>query len=113
MPFIDIKTNIDVPHDNQVTIKSKLGEAITAVPGKSEKWLMVEIEPECALWFSGESAPAAMVEVSIYGGASSSVYSAMTEKICNILKNELEIRPDRVYVKYTETENWGWNGSNF
>ena len=23
------------------------------------------------------------------------------------------ISPDRVYVKYGETANWGWNGGNF
>ncbi len=30
---------------------------------------MVGVEPECALWFQGTDAPAALVEVSVYGGA--------------------------------------------
>lgn len=26
---------------------------------------------------------------------------------------QLSIDPSRIYVKYSETPNWGWNGSNF
>ena len=95
MPFINVKTNIPVSENAQEALKTRLGQAIEAIPGKSEAWLMVGVEPECALWFQGTDAPAALVEVSVYGGA------------------EPDIDPARVYVKYAETPNWGWNGGNF
>jgi phenylpyruvate tautomerase PptA (4-oxalocrotonate tautomerase family) len=113
MPFINVKTNTPVSQDKMQTIKSSLGQAITAIPGKSESWLMVGIEPDYALWFKGSDAPAAMVEVSVYGGASPSAYSNLTAQVTDILNNSLGISPDRIYVKYFETPNWGWNGSNF
>lgn len=46
MPFINVKTNAAVPYEKETAIKSALGQAITAIPGKSESWLMVGIEPE-------------------------------------------------------------------
>ena len=113
MPFINVKTNVPVAQDKKESIKSALGKAITAIPGKSEGWLMVGIEPEYDLWFKGSDAPAAMVEVSVFGGASSSAYSDLTAKVTDILGGDLGISPDRIYVKYFETSNWGWNGSNF
>ena len=113
MPFINVKTNVSASADLQETIKTQLGEAITAIPGKSEAWLMGGIQPDYALWFKGESSPAAMVEVSIFGGASPSDYNRLTEMITAILNSSLEIPPNRIYVKYSETENWGWNGSDF
>ena len=113
MPFINVKTNVPVAQDKKESIKSALGKAITAIPGKSEGWLMVGIEPEYDLWFKGSDAPAAMVEVSVFGSASASAYNALTAKVTDILGGDLGISPDRVYVKYYETSNWGWNGSNF
>jgi len=113
MPFINVKTNVAVPDEIAIDIKSALGLAITAIPGKSEGWLMVGIQPEYDLWFKGEDAPAAMVEVSIFGSASSNALGTLTSHITGILTDNIGIPSDRVYVKYTSTNDWGWNGSNF
>ena len=113
MPFINIKINTAVSAENMDTIKSALGQAVKAIPGKSENWLMVGIEPEYALWFKGSNAPAAMAEVSLYGDAPSSSFSKLTGSITQILGDTLNIAPDRIYVKYSCTDDWGWNVSNF
>ncbi len=113
MPFINVKTNVSVSKSQQESVKSQFGTAIAAIPGKSENWLMVGIEPEQILYFKGDPSPAAMVDVSIYGHADSSAYNSLTEMICETLHNQLDIQPSRIYVKYSEIDNWGWNGSNF
>ncbi|MGN1133964.1 MAG: phenylpyruvate tautomerase MIF-related protein [Oscillospiraceae bacterium] len=113
MPFINVKTNVSVAADKQESLKSDLGKAISAIPGKSENWLMVGIEPEHILYFQGSDEPAAMVEVSIYGKADSSSLNALTAEICKIVNDNLGISPSRTYVKYMQTPDWGWNGGNF
>ena len=113
MPFINIKTNAAVSAEKEDSIKSAMGQAITAIPGKSESWLMVGIEPEYKLWFKGTSDPAAMVNVSIYGTADRSAKNKLTGKISEIIGDELGISPSRIYVSYTDIPDWGWNGANF
>ena len=113
MPFINVKTNQIVSAGQAEEIKAKLGQAITAIPGKSEGWLMVCIEGEKMLWFKGTDAPAAMVAVSIYGSASSNALDTLTSHITGILGDALGIPSDRIYVSYASTGDWGWNGSNF
>lgn len=113
MPFINVKTNACVSEEKAEIIKSNLGLSITAIPGKTEGWLMVGIEDECRLYFRGTDEPAAMVEVSLYGNASSNALSVLTSNITGILTDVLGISSDRIYVSYMSTENWGWNGSNF
>lgn len=113
MPFINVKTNTSLSADKKQDIKSALGRAITAIPGKSEGWLMVGIEADYDLWFKGSDAPAAMVEVSVFGSASPSAYDNLTGQITDIVTSAAGVPADRVYVKYFETPNWGWNGSNF
>ena len=111
MPFINVKTNVEVPESKRINIKSALGQAIEILPGKSEIWLMVNIEPECMLWFQGEDLPASMVEVSLLGGVPANVYDKFTEQLCHIIETELSIPRGRIYVKFIETEHWGWKGS--
>ncbi|MBR6695337.1 MAG: hypothetical protein IKL70_02860 [Oscillospiraceae bacterium] len=112
MPFINVKTNREVSDEKVNIIKTELGKAITAIPGKSEMWLMVCVEGDKKLFFRGENVPAAMVEVSVYGNASQSALSDLTARITGILTETLSLSPDCVYVSYTMMDTWGWNGSN-
>ena len=113
MPFINVKTNQKITAAQAETIKSQLGQAITAIPGKSEGWLMVCVEGEKMLYFKGSDAPAAMVQVSIFGSASSNALNTLTAHITGLLTDTLGIPSDRIYVSYASTGDWGWNGSNF
>jgi len=112
MPFINVKTNVKVSNDRKENIKSAFGGAITVIPGKSETWLMVGIEPEYDLYFKGTKDPAAMVEVGIYGSADSDSLNKLTAEICDIINGELGIPTARIYVMYTQTPDWGWNRQN-
>lgn len=114
MPMIQTRVSVELTKEKETMLKTKLGEAISLLPGKSERYLMLEFEDRCRLWFHGENAaPLAFVEVKIFGRANREAYCALTDKICSILKEVLEIEPENVYVKYEEVEHWGWNGTNF
>ena len=114
MPFINSKVSVAMTPEKKENVKSKLGQAISLIPGKSEQWLMVGFEDSYDLYFQGnQDAPTAFVEVKVYGGATPEVFSKMTGAICDIYQEELGIPENRIYVKYEEVANWGWNGSNF
>jgi len=108
MPFINSKISVALNEAQEQEIKSRLGRAITAIPGKSESWLMVGFEPEYKLYFRGsKDQPMAMVEVSVYGSENPSAFSKLTGEICRIFEDVLGIAPDHVYVKYQAVANWG------
>lgn len=114
MPYINARITESITLEKENIIKTKLGEAITVFSGKSENWLMVDICPDCHIWFRGDnSTPAAFVEVKIFGTAANSACEKMTEAVCDIFTSELDIPADRIYVKYESCHQWGWNGSNF
>ncbi len=113
MPYINVKTNAALNDSAKEEIKSQLGQAITAIPGKSEGWLMVNIDEPSAMYFKGSDESCAMFEVSLFGSASSSAYDKLTELICAISEQYLGVSASRTYVKYFETQHWGWNNMNF
>lgn len=113
MPFINVKTNVEIPAEQELRLKSGLAEA-AALIGKGENWLMAGFEDNCRLYFRGEAdAPIAFVEVKLYGAKDAQAYDRMTGAVTQLLHKVLNVPEDHVYVKYEEVQYWGWNGRNF
>ena len=112
MPYIQTKTNISISKQQAESVKSALGKAISLIPGKSETWLMCEIEGDKNLYFAGDGeTPCAYNEVKIFGNADKTSCEALTAEICKILNSELGIAENKIYVKYEMCSMWGWNGT--
>lgn len=114
MPFINIKLSESLESEKIETVKTKLGKAISLLPGKSENYLMVNIEPDCCLYFKGNAdAPTAMCCVSVFGKATRDACEALTGEICNILESEAAVPKSRCYVKFEFCDTWGYDGYLF
>lgn len=114
MPFINLKTNVNVSKENSLELKTKFGELISILPGKSETWLMVQIDANQDMYFRGTNEPLAILEVKVYGNSldeekTNKLTSALTEATHKILK----VSSDRIYVSYFLTSTWGFAGENF
>ena len=114
MPFIDAKISKKLTADDVMTLKSEFGKAIAHFPGKSEAWLMCDIEGERDLFFQGTNdAPAAFVEVKLFGGVDAAGSQKFSAAVCAMLQSKFGIPASRVYIRYSGGESWGWNGGNF
>lgn len=114
MPFIDSKVNIKTTPEQQKELKTRLGQAIAIIPGKSESWLMVNLEDDQKMYFHGEdSEPLAFICVNCYGNADEDAFEKMTEELTKIYGEVLGVKPDHMYIKYDASMYWGWNGGNF
>lgn len=114
MPYIEAKLSCTLTDDKITALKSGFGKAIECIPGKSETWLMVNIEDNKNLFFKGDkSGDTAFISVSIFGKASTDAYEDLTKSICSLINETTGISPDRTYVTYSEYDKWGWNNMNF
>lgn len=112
MPFIRITTNEKINPEQQARLMRELGEKIEIFEGKSERWLMLEFAPERKMALSGSCAPCSMIEVDILGHATDSEKEKMTAALTDTVGRLIGIGADRVYIKYSEHDTWGWNGIN-
>ena len=114
MPFINVKTNAEIPADKKQEIENKLSDAISLIPGKSDRYLMLAVEDDISMMFHRDTASnIAMVEVKIFGSSDKGSYTNLTQRICEILDEEADISPDCCYVKFEEVSLWGYNGFMF
>ena len=113
MPYIETTSNVSIPGRKEQVIKDRMGDAIEKIPGKTESWLMLSFRDTAAMYFKGTDAPCAICQVKLFGGsATEEDYAALTEALTDILREELDIDSDRIYVTYEEIGFWGWNGGN-
>ena len=116
MPVIHTYASTPIPDAVRESLKATWGEAIEAVPGKSETWLMCIFDENVPMYHGGtDDAPAAYVTVDVFarGAVNPSAWQKMTPVICDALQKQLGIDPTRIYIKYGESANFGWNGMNF
>jgi phenylpyruvate tautomerase PptA (4-oxalocrotonate tautomerase family) len=113
MPYINAKFSTPVSSDQELALKSALGDAITLL-SKPERYLMVEIEDNRRLWFGGKNdRPLAYFNVALLHSAPRASYEKLTARLCEIAKDIMGVDGDCVYVKFEETENWGWDSFMF
>lgn len=113
MPFINTMVTTEITFSKEEALKEKFGKALSLI-GKPEAYLMLNFSENCRLWFAGTNdEDAAFVEVALLHSAPKASYAKLTEAICQILNEELSIPTNRIYVKYSETEFWGYDGFMF
>ncbi len=113
MPFINAKFSASVSKEKEIELKAELGKAIGLI-GKPESYLMVEIEDDRRLYFGGTNdEPSAFFDVSLLHSAPRASYEKLTKKLCEIAHDIMGVSGSRVYVKFEETENWGYDSFMF
>jgi len=114
MPYIEAKFSSKLDDSKIISLKDAFGKAIECIPGKSESWLMVNIEDSKNIFFKGNAdGDSAFLSVSIFGKANADAYSSLTSELCRIVSEITGVSPDRTYITYSEYDKWGWNGFNF
>jgi len=114
MPFIDSKVSVSISEEQEKELKTRLGKAISIIPGKSESWLMTGFEDNYHLYFRGDnSQPVAFIEVKVYGRENAAAFDSLSAEITKIFGEVLGIAADHIYIKYEAVNCWGWGGRNF
>lgn len=114
MPLLTLQTSVTLSNQQRYDLLAPLSQIVAECLGKPERYVMVSVST-LALLMDGYDAPAAYADLRSIGGLSQAVNRKLSERICALLKERLNIPPERVYLVFTSVsaENWGWNGGTF
>ncbi len=112
MPCLTIRTNQTIEQPQRL-----LREASTLIAGqlgKSERYVMVSLEPVARMLFGGSGAAAAYLELKSLGLQPPEV-PALSKALCELMQRMADIPAERVYIEFSSPERpmWGWNGATF
>ena len=114
MPYFSIETNQPLDQASNQQLLKKTSAFIADLLGKPESYVMISIQPETPLIFGGSDAPAAFVRLKSIGLPQDRC-PEFSEKICNLLEQELSVPKDRVFIDFKDLARnmFGWNGKTF
>lgn len=111
MPYIETTSNVSIPGRKEQVIKDR--RRAMKKPRQDGKLADAVFPRQCRNVLQGHGRPRANRQVKLFGGsATEEDYAALTEALTDILREELDIDSDRIYVTYEEIGFWGWNGGN-
>lgn len=114
MPYLKIETNVVLDSAGEKALASRLTQLAAELTGKPERWVMVRAVCAAALVFGGEDTPAAFVEFKNIG-LSAEACPRLAEALCEFLRAEIGVRPDRVYIEFKDLDRgmFGWKSGTF
>lgn len=111
MPFVRAKVNLPVTKAKELEIKTRAGKAIERIPGKSEAYLLLAIEPEQRLYLRGDGdQKIAYIEASIFGNEDHMGFDAFSAELTGIFHDTLGIPQENIYIHYEDIGAWAVNG---
>jgi phenylpyruvate tautomerase PptA (4-oxalocrotonate tautomerase family) len=110
MPLITVNTSLTLEKKQKEAIKSGLGKAIALLPGKSEKILMVDISDGHSIYFGGEEAERAYVDVRIMKSGDFEQKDAFTRAVFDLLYETIGLKDSDIFVIINEYDMWGGFG---
>jgi phenylpyruvate tautomerase len=114
MPLLQLTTNRPIMEDQEEPLVAALSRAVAEIIGKPEDYVMVTLQPG-TLMMAGTAEPGAMADLRSIGGLSGDVNARLSDRVCTILHEHLDLLPNRIYLNFTDIPrtHWGWNGSTF
>ncbi len=113
MPLIKLEV-ANVSDEQAKNLLPALSKMLAEITGKPEKYVMATVS-NMASMMAGTTGPAVFADIRGIGGLTPSVNRMLSQALCTLLKEKLQIPPDRVYMTFTEVPatNWGFNGGTF
>ncbi|OGV69266.1 MAG: hypothetical protein A2283_21765 [Lentisphaerae bacterium RIFOXYA12_FULL_48_11] len=114
MPLMKMETSAKVPAEKKEKLILSLSRILADVTGKPEAYTMVTLA-ETTASMGGKLSSAAFADVRGIGGLNQKVNEGISKQVADLLKAELNIAPENIYLTFTEvaTTNWGWKGGTF
>ena len=114
MPLIRVEASVNPDENRKQTVLLKLSEKVSEITGKPETYIMASFT-SAKMIFAKQEGSAAYIDLKSIGVLGSEVNRRLSEAVCKVLNEELDIPPDRIYINFDNVErsDWGWNSGTF
>ena len=111
MPLINLQVSISLSAEDKDTIVKELGQLISLMPGRSEKYLMVGIKDGYTHYLAGKKLErAAFMDLRLLGRETEEGQEAFVVAAQAALSKLLDIPIMNIYTNILEMPHWGARG---
>lgn len=112
MPVLSITTNSHLESSPE-TLK-KLSLCVAEMLGKTENYVMVQMQHQSQILFAGNDEPLAYVELKSIALPQEHT-NELSATLCSLISYEFNIPQNRIYIEFSDVQRhlFGWNGKTF
>lgn len=114
MPYLKIQTNLPLTKKAERSILKEASRMVSEELKKPEDYVMVALQPDTPMLFSGTDDPVAFLELKSIGLPAKKT-KILSAALCALIHKHLGVPGERVYVKFIDVARgmWGWKGDTF
>ncbi len=114
MPCLIVKTNQSLTDEQQLACCHSLSEKTASLLGKPEMYVMVIVESQVNMTFSGTTEPTAYLELKSINLPEDAT-SELSSELCQHIGTLLDVSADRIYIEFSNAQRhlWGWDSRTF
>jgi len=112
MPFIVVRAAV-MSREQELELKSRIGRAVSLVPGKNEASLLLCFEPGCRLYLGGQEAQAVYVTTDFFGNEDHVGFDRFAAAVSQAFYDVLGVPPENVFVRFGDISVWSTGGAAF
>jgi hypothetical protein len=111
MPYIRVSTSQKLTPEKQTELAKGLGEALSLLPGKDGRGLIVDLEDgKTMLVGARRQDNFVFADVRYYSNFEYQIKKKFTAAVFDVFKNVLGTTEDKAFLTITEYNNWGGFG---
>ena len=110
MPQVNVFTARRLDEAAKNALQLEIGGSMPILPGKDTDNTAICVCDGCAMYRYGKPSNGAFVDIRLLKPSPEESKKAFAEKLFTILKDTLDIDPDRVYMNFIELEHWASGG---
>ena len=112
MPFIRVSVTQKLAEEKQAELVEGLGEAISVIPGKDGRGLIVDLEDGKTIFCGGvKQENFVFADVRYYSNFTYQQKKEFTIAVFKVFENVLGTTKDKAFLTITEYNNWGGFGN--
>jgi len=114
VPVLKIQTNLEIPPSKRDELLQLTSAKVAEILGKPERYVMVMLEANPNMIFSGNTSPLAYLELKSIGLPGDRT-SDLSDALSSLITVQLDIPAERIYIEFANAERhmWGWSGGTF
>ena len=114
MPFLKIKTNVDLEKTTIQALLNHASRVVAETVQKPESYVMVNICANEHMIFAGTLMPTVFMEMKSIGMNKEQV-TLLADALTKMVEQRLRVPKNRVYIEFTSVPGamWGYNGTTF
>ncbi|NMA26050.1 MAG: hypothetical protein GX936_10380 [Clostridiales bacterium] len=111
MPYIRISATKKLTCEKQAELVKGLGEALSIIPGKDERGLIVDIEDGKTMFAGGvKQENFVFADVRYFSNFEYHIKKKFTQAVFEAFGSVLGTKPDQAFLNITEYNTWGGFG---